>query len=47
MSKGNKNPKLKKDNTKLIIAYASLLTAMAAILNVIFNFIIQLISLGK
>jgi hypothetical protein len=47
MSKGNKKPKPKSDKTKLIIAYASLLTAIGAILKIILDFIIQLLSLGK
>lgn len=42
--KGNKKPKL---NNKRLIAIASVVTATAALLNVLFDFIIKLLSLGN
>lgn len=47
MGKGNKKPKPKSDKITLLVAYASVVTATASLLKVIFDFIIQLISLGK
>lgn len=44
---GNKKPKKKADKTNYIIAIASVVTATATLLKVIFDFIIQLCSLGK
>ena len=46
MSKAKRKPKLKADKTKLLIAIASVVTATASILKVIFDFIIQLLSLS-
>jgi hypothetical protein len=46
MSKGNKKPKQKSDKVKSLVAYASVVTATASLLKVIFDFIIQLLSLG-
>ncbi len=45
MGKGNKKPKLKSDKVKLLVAYASVVTATASLLKVILDFIIQLMSL--
>lgn len=47
MSKGKKKPKLKKQNNKKPIEIASIVTAISALLKVIFDFIIQLLSLGN
>lgn len=46
MGKSNKKPKLKSDKTKSLIALASVVTATASVLKVIFDFIIQLMSLS-
>lgn len=46
MGKGNKKLKLKSDKIKLLIAWASVVTATASLLKVIFDFIIQLMSLS-
>ena len=46
MGKGSKKPKPTSDKIKLLIAWASVVTATASLLKVITDFIIQLISLG-
>lgn len=47
MGKGSKKPKPISDKAKLLIAIASVVTATAGLLKTVFDFIIQLISLGK
>lgn len=45
--KGNKKPKQKSSKSNMLIAIASIVTAITALLKVIFDFVIQLLSLGK
>lgn len=44
--KGKKKPKQKSPKANNLIAIASIVTAITALLKVIFDFIIQLLSLG-
>ena len=44
--KGKKKPKPKSKKSDSLIAIASVVTAIAALLKVIFDFIIELLSLG-
>ena len=47
MSKKDKKPKLKSQKSNNLIAIASIVTASTALLKVIFDFIIQFLSLGN
>lgn len=47
MGRRRKKPKPKVDKVKLLVAIASIITAITAFLSVILDFIIKLLSLGR
>ena len=47
MGKGKKMPRQKNSKSNNLIAIASIVTAITALLKVIFDFIIQFLSLGQ